>query len=245
MQIAVLSDLHLGRKDKLDQFYRNPGAEGKLENLFEYLESHVDKIILLGDVFETLRGKGFTNREKELKDILKCYPKITEKILEDPKYVLLQGNHDTISGPVLNAREALKIKDNGVTMCFFHGHQVDPKVADFWTRHFEKTGVWLGGWLERAGFDITKKGNIESRYKALNGLWKKGLFEEAATAYGKEMGGDIIITGHSHHPMKEEIDGALFLNSGTRVAGRQDIVILDTSAREYEVHKSFDSNSQN
>ena len=56
MQIAVLSDLHLGRKDKLDQFYRNPGAEGKLENLFEYLESHVDKIILLGAVFETLRG---------------------------------------------------------------------------------------------------------------------------------------------------------------------------------------------
>jgi len=245
MQIAVLSDLHLGKKDKLDQFYRNPGAEEKLENLFEYLESHVDKIILLGDVFETLRGKSLRNREKQLKDILKCYPKITQRILEDPAYVLLQGNHDTISGPVLNAREALKIKDNGVSMCFFHGHQVDPKVGSFWIRHFEKTGVWLGGWLERAGLDVTKKGNLSSKFKALNGLWKKGLFEEAAVAYGKEMGGDIIITGHSHHPMKIEIDGALFLNSGTRVAGRQDFALLDTATREYEVYKAFDSSSQN
>ena len=61
----------------------------------------------------------------------------------------------------------------------------------------------------------------------------------------KEMGGDIIITGHSHHPMKIEIDGALFLNSGTRVAGRQDFALLDTATREYEVYKAFDSSSQN
>ena len=30
MQIAVLSDLHLGKKNKLDQFARNPGAEERL-----------------------------------------------------------------------------------------------------------------------------------------------------------------------------------------------------------------------
>ena len=45
MQIAVISDLHLGRKDKLDQFNRNQGAEAQLYTLLRYLENHVDKII--------------------------------------------------------------------------------------------------------------------------------------------------------------------------------------------------------
>ena len=66
MQIAVLSDLHLGKKNKLDQFARNPGAEERLYKLLNYLESQVDKIILLGDIFETMR-RGFNSSEKELK----------------------------------------------------------------------------------------------------------------------------------------------------------------------------------
>ena len=36
MQIAVLSDLHLGKKNKLDQFARNPGAEERLYKLLNY-----------------------------------------------------------------------------------------------------------------------------------------------------------------------------------------------------------------
>ena len=49
MQVAVISDLHLGRKNKLDQFNRNPGAEAQLYQLLKYLENHVDRIVLLGD----------------------------------------------------------------------------------------------------------------------------------------------------------------------------------------------------
>ena len=64
MQIAVLSDLHLGKKNKLDQFYRNPGAERQLYELLNYLENHVDKIVLLGDIFETLRGPWFSPKKE-------------------------------------------------------------------------------------------------------------------------------------------------------------------------------------
>ena len=102
MQIAVISDLHLGRKDKLDQFNRNQGAEAQLYTLLRYLENHVDKIILLGDIFETLRGKTLY-QEGEFRSALKHYPKISKKLLTNEKYVLIQGNHDTATGDLLSA----------------------------------------------------------------------------------------------------------------------------------------------
>ena len=244
MQIAVISDLHLGRKDKLDQFYRNQGAEAQLHTLLKYLENNVDKIILLGDIFETLRGRT-PNHTAELKMALKHYPRITEKILTDEKYILLQGNHDPARGELLSAPEKLKINDNGTSIAFFHGHQLDPIIADFWTKNFEKFGVWMGGWLERAGLDITRKGNISSKIKAINDQWKAGKFERMAAAMASEMGADIVVTGHSHHPMKIEYSDALFLNSGTRVCGRQDMVLIDTSVHTYDVYKKFDASSQN
>ena len=76
----------------------------------------------------------------------------------------------------------LKVKDNGTSIAFFHGHQLDPVVGDFWTRNFEGVGVWLGGWLERMGMDITRKGNIASKIKAINDQWKAGKFEKMAAS---------------------------------------------------------------
>jgi len=243
MQIAVLSDIHLGVKDELDQFYRNDGAEEQLNYLLSYLENQVDKIVLLGDIFETLRGRQYS-KQKRLVKILEAYPVLTANIIENPKYELIQGNHDFITGKLLNAQESLILNEDNVKMAFFHGHQVDGIVEDFWTRNFEKIGVWLGGWCERFGLDITKSGNLRSKFKALNNEWKVGAFEKACATLGNSMGCDIVVTGHSHHPMKVEIDDTLFLNSGTRVAARQDLIIIDTNSKQYEVYKKFDPRSQ-
>ena len=246
MQIAVISDLHLGRKDKLDQFARNPGAESRLYHLLAYLERHVDTIVLLGDIFDVYRTKLFGEKafHKELREILKCYPKFTEKILTDPKYVLVQGNHDFPTAKVLNALKFYHVKDGSEKLTFFHGHQLDPFVEDFWARNFERFGCWAGGWLERAGLDITAKRNLFSKLKALNNTWPVSKFEHMASALGQQFGADVTITGHSHHPMKFETDTGLFLNSGARVCGRQDLLILDTRMHQYEVHKQFDVSSQ-
>jgi len=244
MQIAVISDLHLGRKDKLDQFYRNQGAEAQLHTLLKYLENNVDKIILLGDIFETLRGRT-PNHTAELEMTLKHYPRIAKKILTNKKYVLIQGNHDACTGSLLGATEMLKIKDNGTSIAFFHGHQLDPIVGNFWNKNFEKIGVWFGGWLERMGMDITRKGNIASKIRAINNQWRAGGFEKLAASMASEMGADIVVTGHSHHPMKIEYADALFLNSGTRVCARQDMVLIDTTAHTYDVFKKFNASSQN
>ena len=120
MQIAVLSDIHLGVKDELDQFYRNDGAEEQLNYLLNYLENQVDKIVLLGDIFETLRGRKYS-KQKRLIKVLEAYPVLTANIIENPKYELIQGNHDFITGKLLNAQESLIIDEDNVKMAFFHG----------------------------------------------------------------------------------------------------------------------------
>jgi predicted phosphodiesterase len=247
VQIAVLSDMHLGRKDGLDQFARNPGAESRLYNLLNYLEGHVDKIVLLGDIFEVYRSKWFGNWafERELDAVMHCYPQIALKILCDPQYELVQGNHDFPTKKLLRAREFYEIDADGKKLLFLHGHQFDAQTEDFWARHFEKFGCWAGGWLERMGMDLTAKMNLKSKIKSLNDEWSVSKFERLAAEFGKSRGADIVITGHSHHPMKAEIDGVLFMNSGTRVAGRQDLLLLDTATDSYEVHKKFNFSSQN
>ena len=244
MQIAVLSDIHLGERNKLDQFCRNDGAYERLHELLTYLENHVDKIVLLGDIFETLRGKGYS-KEKTLVKILKQYPGITSKIMDNEKYELIAGNHDPVTTNLLNAREMIKIKDGDNSIAFFHGHQLDPLVVNPFEYHFERVFVWLGGWMERMGFDITHRLNLVSKAKSLTNRWHPDMFERAAAELGASMGCNVVVTGHSHHPMKVEYGDTLFLNSGTRVAARQDLVIIDTAMNQYDVHKQFNVSSQN
>ena len=154
MQIAVLSDLHLGKKNKLDQFARNPGAEERLYKL--------DNIVLLGDIFETMR-RGFNSPKKEVKQILASYPEFAKKIQNKNKYTLIYGNHDVVAKDMFQAPAMFKIKDGSTNVLFFHGHQVDNLVLDFWGRNFWKPACWVGGWLEKFGVDITKGGNQRRR----------------------------------------------------------------------------------
>ena len=244
MQIAVLSDLHLGVKDKLDQFYRTEGAEEQLYSLLDYLEKTVDKIVLLGDIFETLRAKTF-NTEKELVRILKAYPNFSSRILDNPKYELIQGNHDLDTVSLLNARKQITLSDHNDRILLMHGHQLDPLVADFWTRNFEHFGAWFAGWGARAGFDWTRQMNQISKHKSENNMWKPGMFEKLSALVAKQKNCNIVVTGHSHHPMKKEFNGTLFMNSGTRVAGRQDLVIIDTAGKDYDLYKNSSILSQN
>tara|TARA_R110000787_G_scaffold2353_7_gene9390 strand:- start:1988 stop:2728 length:741 start_codon:yes stop_codon:yes gene_type:complete len=244
VQVAVLSDLHLGVKDKLDQFYRAEGAEQQLYSLLDYLERTVDKIVLLGDVFETLRAKTF-NTEKELVRILKAYPEFASRILDNPKYELIQGNHDLDTVKLLGAKKDLILEDHGEKIYLMHGHQLDPMVSDFWTNHFEHFGVWAGGWFARLGFDWTNNMNKISKKKALEDSWPIGDFEKMSAMVAKDRGCGIVVTGHSHHPMKKELYGALYLNSGARVEGRHDLVFLDTVHKDYDLYKTSLLLSQN
>lgn len=234
MQIAVLSDLHLGKKNRLDRFCRADEAEDALVRVLERLERAVDRVVLLGDVFETLRGGAPGPLESELKDAMEAYPRITKRILDDDRYRYVFGNHDIVAGRMLGAPEFRVEKDHGQTIAFFHGHQMDRLARG--RAPFSRLGVWLGGVLERAGLPITQR---VDRHKGAPSpdAHRRDLrvYVRGAAALGERLGADIVVNGHTHRPRRETIGGQLYLNSGTWLAGRREAVLLDTGAGTYEL----------
>lgn len=237
MQIAVLSDLHLGTGDRLDRFARRqPHIAPRFLRLLQHLERHVDLIVLLGDVFETLKGVRPGRADDQLKSTLASYPEIAKRAFGHRRYRLLFGNHDPVSARLLGATEELVIEDGDTRLLFFHGHQLDPLTAG--RALLSKAGVFLGGWLERLGLHLTPEDHLATDGPA----WRAapGDFERRAMAVAKTRGADVIVTGHTHRAVKSEHAEGLYLNSGTCVAGRRELLLLDTAAGLFEVLREPD-----
>lgn len=240
MQIAVLSDLHLGVKDGLDRFGRHDGAEDAFVSLLERLENSVDKIILLGDIFETLRGAAPGSKKSELMKALACYPRIAKRALEDRRYQLIQGNHDAIVTRALGTPDLHVIDDDGLRLAFFHGHQLDPIARGH--APLSRIAVWLGGWLERIGLPITAwedwlhRAELDVNQDGL--VHEPDRFARAAVAFANEhQKADVVITGHTHRAMRTEIAGSMFMNSGTCTGGRLEHLIIDTTTKRFDIHR--------
>lgn len=226
-----MSDLHLGRRNELDRFARKERhIEPRFLELLRHLEKHVDKIVLLGDIFETLKSvPGLA--KKELLAVLDTYPEIARRVLNDARYQFVHGNHDAIAGRVLNAPEVLELEDHGTKMVFFHGHQLDRLTRG--SAPVSRTGVWLGGILERLGLRVTPEDHRPVRDGALGK--RHEVFARGAMRLDIAKKADIVITGHTHRAVRLEEDNRLFLNSGTCVAGRRELLLLDTAKHSYEV----------
>lgn len=235
MQIAVLSDLHLGAKDPLDRFARAADAEAGLVAFLEQMERDVDRVVLCGDVFETLRGRLPGPSKRELELAMAAYPEVARRVVEDPKYVMVQGNHDTLAGPVLGAPEFHRESDHGLDLLFFHGHQLDRLARG--DAPLSRLGVWAGGVLERLGLPVTH------RVDAVRGHFydqpdapqeDPRTRERRAAALGKSMGADVVINGHTHDLVRRELEDVVYLNSGTCLCGRREAIVIDTAGPHFE-----------
>ena len=236
MQIAVISDLHLGAKNRLDRFSRADDAEARLTAFFERLEGHVDKVVLCGDIFETLRAALPGPSEDDLKASLEAYPEVARRVMDDPRYVLVHGNHDIITKDVLGAAEFHHERDHGLELVFFHGHQSDRLARG--NAPLSRLGVWSGGVLERLGLPITQRVDTVRGQRIPEpdtpGLDPNRL-ERASVALGKSMGADVVINGHTHQLVRHEVDDVIYLNSGTCLTGRREAVLIDTAGPTFEL----------
>lgn len=235
MQIAVLSDLHLGAKDPLDRFARGDEAETRLVRFLAELEADVDRVVLCGDVFETLRGPLPGPSHLELTRAMEAYPEIARRVVDDPRYVLVQGNHDVIAGERLGAPEFHRERDHGLELLFFHGHQLDRLARGH--APLSRLGVWAGGLLERFGLPVThrvdaKRGQAYAEPDAPDG--DPRVREVAAAALGRKMGADVVVNGHTHNLVRRELNDVVYLNSGTCLTGRREAVVIDTAGPRFE-----------
>jgi UDP-2,3-diacylglucosamine pyrophosphatase LpxH len=243
MKIAVISDLHLGNGTKSDQFGHD---DGHFLKFLDHLEDNFERIVLLGDVYETLTTRG----EAQVAELQRCkaaHAKIAARF-ERPAYRYLHGNHDLVAGHVDSAPDALHLHVDGQRIVFMHGHQFDWLAKKARTVH--EWFAWFGGLLGRLGMQPVLKAAsaIERMVSGFNHggpatdptqLATAGRFQRAAMGYAEAQGLDLVVTGHTHLGVVTPFGDRLFLNSGTCEAGRFSFLAMDTASSRYTVETGW------
>jgi predicted phosphodiesterase len=235
MQLAVISDLHLGRRGPTDGFGHD---DAEFLRFLGFLESNFEHIVLLGDIWETLTGTLPGNPAAELRAAQRAHPELTRRFRRK-QYLHVHGNHDIVAGQADGVPEEITIQADGVRLLFTHGHQGDTLVTQ--GQRASEFGVWLGGWLRRL--------RLSPIYRVANYLdtWRGGVspdsrrcsFQRAWMGRAARRDVDVMVTGHTHLAAKAEHGARLYLNSGSCSEGKLSYLALDTRRGNYSVHSGF------
>jgi predicted phosphodiesterase len=234
MKIAVISDLHLGSRGAADLFGHD---DYEFSKFLRFLEENFERIVLLGDVWETLTGR-LPNAAAELRRARDSHPEIARRFASS-RYAYVHGNHDLIARRVEGTPEEVVIQSDGVRLLFTHGHQNDRLLQR--ARWLSEVGVWVGAWIRRFG--------LATAYALLRRLDEKRhgasvdsatcAFQHWALRVAELESADVVVTGHTHLATRAEHGSRLFLNSGSCSEGATTFLSIDTRAGEYAVHRSW------
>lgn len=229
MRIAVLSDLHLGDGGPSDRFAHD---DGEFLGWLRRLEADFERVVLLGDVWETLTPHHFGDARAAFTAARAAHPELAARF-ERPPYLYVHGNHDLIARRLLRAPGVVNLAVDGVRLMFTHGHVLDAG----WRHHHRahQRAFWLVGWIMRAG--------LRAVVRQLDTLdnWMSGVspdparcpFQAAAAATARVRDADVIVTGHTHLGGRFAHGDRLVLNSGACSWGRREFLEIDTRAGVY------------
>lgn len=234
MQIAVISDLHLGAGDSTDLFGHD---DAEFLRFLTFLEGNFERIVLLGDIWETLAGRLPWSPRQVLENCKRGHPEIAKRF-DRPKYKYVHGNHDIVTAWA-GVPDHWETNVDGVKLHFTHGHMHDLLIRK--ARWLSELGVYLGAWLRRFGW-----GPLYRFFEELDRMAtsadidpKTCTFQSWAVHYARRRNADIIVTGHTHLPLRSEHSSQLFLNSGTCSYGRHSFLSIDTKLGDYRVCNSW------
>jgi predicted phosphodiesterase len=233
MRIAVISDLHLGTRGPTDSFGHD---DSEFVRFLRYLERNFERIVLLGDVWETLTGVMPGSPLIQLEAARAAHPEIARRFAQD-KYSYVHGNHDIVAA-ARRAPELLELQADGVRLLFTHGHQSDFIVMH--ARWLSELGVFIGGWVRRLGFsrlyDVLRKlDGMRSGYSEAG----TPEFRNWAFSAAERRSADVVVTGHTHVAERVEHGSRLLLNSGSCALGKFSFLAIDTRAGNYSVHRNW------
>jgi len=233
--IAVISDLHLGARAATDLFGHD---DGDFLKFLSFLEYNFERIVLLGDIWETLTSNSPRGHADELRLARDRHPEIAQRFTRR-MYTYVHGNHDWIAGEKGDAPSEVRWNYGGARLIFAHGHQSDAMVMT--QRCLTETGIWLGGWIRRAGLKAAY--DFFDRLDQKRGVYhddeRPGAVEAWAIDEARSQKADVIVTGHTHIPRKVEHGAHLFMNSGSCAEGNISFLALDPKAGHYAVHNSY------
>lgn len=235
MSIAVISDLHLGARESTDLFGHD---DSEFIGFLRHLERNFQRIVLLGDIWETLAGPLPRAHEEELR-LARSRHRELAAYLKRPRFTYVHGNHDLVARKVDGAPGEVRLRSRGVRFLFAHGHQSDALVMR--ARPLSELGVCLGGWIRRAGMQAAYK--LLSRLDELRSnhvsAERISRVESWAVDHARRAEADVVVTGHTHRARRAEHGNTLFLNSGSCSEGKISFLSLDPRAGRYDVHDSY------
>ena len=225
MKLAVISDLHLGVGGPEDEFGHD---DFEFLQFLAFLEANFEKIILLGDIWETLTAAA----RAQVEEIKRAQAKHREihKRFQKQQYTYVFGNHDLVAKKHSGALEQFTLEADGVRILFAHGHQ-----SDLWcskAKCFSEAAMRVGAWLTRRG--------MKSVYRALAAIeQQRDRTNHYIKRWAWNQDFDIVVTGHTHISERTEKGHQLFLNSGHCSYGQFHFLALDTKQDVYSVHAGF------
>jgi predicted phosphodiesterase len=234
MKIAVISDLHLGPGDASDSFGH---SDADFLKFLRRLESDFERIVLLGDVWETLTSLWPFDPQAGLRRARQAHADLARRF-EEHKYLYVHGNHDIVTGATEGAPEEFLIESDGVRLLFTHGHRHDWLIRQ--ARWLSEWCVWLGAWIRRVGLSaLYQFGNFLDLAMSQPGAHpSRDSFQNWAFSLARHRSADVVITGHTHHALRSNCDSRLFLNSGSCSEGRFSYLAIDTKSDVYDVCNS-------
>ncbi len=229
VRVAAISDLHIGVPAGTDGFGHDLVA---FEAWCARLERDHDRIVLLGDVFQTdhVLVPGARARAQQLADARRRAGALLQRF-GGAGYHYVHGNHDEIAGRELDVPESLRLAADGVELLFTHGHQFDPVAKG--AQWLADLGTWATGRLRRTRMVALARW-LEARDVAIkHGRFggRDGPYARGAAELATRERADVVIMGHTHAAELHELGPTLYANTGTCSGGRRECVSIDTAAR--------------
>lgn len=234
MKLAVISDLHMGRGDAHDPFGHD---DGEFLRFLRFLEAEHERVVLLGDIWETLTAPRGPRRVAELEACHAAHPEIARR-LAGPSYVYVHGNHDAIALSRLGALPDLSLERDGVRLLFTHGHLHDWAIRRI--PRFAELAARFGAWVRRVGMHTVYQ--LLDRFDALvhgNHGAADASFERWALGQADRHAADVVIAGHTHRGGRWEREGTVYLNTGTCSGGALAFASVDTTAGTYRFEPTW------
>lgn len=233
MRIAVLSDLHLGRGDQAD---RGQTHDEKLLQLLDYLETHYEMIVLLGDIWELLTSTWPRSHKQEIKRVKQAHSKIAQRFMGS-QYHYIIGNHDQAMGMLQDMPTELVLNIDQMRIIFTHGHQFDIWANQL--RYISEFVVWISGWASRFGVHAFTR-FFDWFHNLITGTSKEsklGTLENKLIKNSIKRGAHLTVMGHTHLPGIFSSEGHLLVNSGHGLCGTFHFVSINTQKAQVMVHR--------
>jgi UDP-2,3-diacylglucosamine pyrophosphatase LpxH len=232
VRVAAISDLHIGAEDGTDGFRHEPA---RFEAWLDDLEASHDRIVLLGDIFQTDHG-WWPTRASTRRQLLAAQRRVGRLWgrLSGSKYVYVHGNHDAVARVVVGAPEHFVVAGRARTL-FTHGHQFDPVARR--APALADLGTWTCGRLRAVGLrpaaQWLERRDVAIKHARFQG--PHGPYADGARGLARRHAATIVVMGHTHVEGVERIPEGLAVNTGTCSAGAMAYASIDTVAGRVEV----------